>query len=386
MNRFPYRLTLLFVITICLALSWSIVHAQTATNQVQGVLREVTKPLELPSDNQVQADHLRVAISPVSPFAFHKGEEWTGFSIDLWDAMAKRLGVSYEWVEVKSRAEQLQAIQRGDADIAMAAVPQTPDAEQMYDFSVPYLDSGLQIMVNTQQNHSWLDSLRSLPYGTLLRFFVAVLVIVFVLAHVLLFEERRNNPDFPKGYFRGLSEALWGVMLIIATGEHGDRDAPNIVKRLIVASMWLLGIILVAQFTATVTSSLTVQELQSTIQGPGDLPGKTIATVPGSLAATYLTELGLPYTEIPSAGEGLDKLFRGQVQAIVFEAPTLQYLAAKRGKGALQIAGPIFRPQKYGIAMATGSPLRKQINEVLLKMYDDGAYEDIHSKYFSQSK
>jgi polar amino acid transport system substrate-binding protein len=115
-----------------------------------------------------------------------------------------------------------------------------------------------------------------------------VLVIVFGLAHVRLIEGWRNNPDFPRGYLRGLSEALWGVMLIVATGEHGDRDTPNSVKRLMVASMWLLGIVFVAQFTATVTSSLTVQKLQSTIQGPHDLPGKTIATVPGGIAAKYL--------------------------------------------------------------------------------------------------
>jgi polar amino acid transport system substrate-binding protein len=362
MKKYITRFTLMIVVITCLTLGWSIVRAQTPTNENQSVLR--------------------VAISPVSPFAFHKGEEWTGFSIDLWDTIAKQLGVNYEWVVVKSRAEQLEAVQSGKADIAMAAVPITPEWEQMYDFSVPYFDSGLQIMVSTQSNPSVLGTLRSLPYGTLLRFLALVLIVMFVLAHVLLFEERRNNPNFPKGYLRGLSEALWGVMLIIATGEHGDRDTPNIIKRLMVAFMWLLGIIFIAQFTATVTSSLTVQQLQSSIQGPGDLPGKTIATVPGSIAAQYLTNLGLTYTEIPSVVEGLDTLRQGKVQAIVFEAPTLQYLSATRGGGVLQVVGPIFQPQKYAIGMAIGSPLRKQINEILLTMYQDGTYEDIHAKYF----
>ena len=333
---------------------------------------------------QAQPRPLRVAISPIVPFAFHQGDQWTGFSIDLWDAIARRLRVEYVWVAVKSRAEQLEAIQRGGADIAIAGVPMRSESEPVFDFSIPILDAGLQIMVGTQPNRPMLDALRSFPYRTILQFFAIVLAIVFVLANVLWFVERRSNPLFQKGYVRGLSEGMWGVMLIIATGEHGDRNVPNAVKRLIVASMWLLGVLLVANFTATVTSSLTVQQLQSTIQGPGDLPGKTIATVPGSLAAEYLTEHGLPYTKIPSAGEGLAKLFQGEVQAIVFEAPTLQYLAAKRGKGVLQIVGPIFRPEKYGIAMAAGSPLRKQINETLLKMYEDGAYEDIHKRYFSQ--
>ena len=79
-------------------------------------------------------------------------------------------------------------------------------------------------------------------------------------------------------------------------------------------------------------------------------------------------------------------LMQGKVQAIVYEAPTLQYWAAKRGSGAHQVVGPIFRPEKYGIAVASGSPLRKQINEALLKMYADGSYEDIYGKWFSQGK
>ena len=40
-------------------------------------------------------------------------------------------------------------------------------------------------------------------------------------------------------------------MLIIAIGEHGDRDTPRALKRLIVGVMWLFGVVLIAQFTAT---------------------------------------------------------------------------------------------------------------------------------------
>jgi len=79
-------------------------------------------------------------------------------------------------------------------------------------------------------------------------------------------------------------------------------------------------------------------------------------------------------------------LMQGQVQAIVFDAPTLQYWAARRGKGVLQVVGPLFRPEKYGIAVAEGSPLRKQINAALLQLYEDGKYEEIYNKWFSQGR
>jgi len=325
-----------------------------------------------------------VAIHPIAPFVFKEGGQWSGFSIDLWDALARRLNEDTAWIEVNSIGEQLQAVNRGDAEVAIAAITMTPEREQRVDFSQPYFDSGLQIMVRAQTDSRLLDTFGSFPWLAVGQLFGAAIVIMFLLANVLWLVERRRNPNFKKGYWRGVGEGLWGAMLIIATGEHGDRDTATVVKRLTVAWMWLLGVVLVAHLTATVTTSQTVQRLQSNIQGPADLPGKQIATVPGTVAADYLKQLGLPYVEVTNADDGYNMLMQGRVQAIVYDAPTLQYWAAKRGQGrAVQVVGPIFRPEKYGIAVALGSPLRKRINEVLLKMYEDGSYQGIYDKWFS---
>ncbi|WP_321951200.1 transporter substrate-binding domain-containing protein [Paraburkholderia bannensis] len=45
---------------------------------------------------------------------------------------------------------------------------------------------------------------------------------------------------------------------------------------------------------------------------------------------------------------------------------------------------PVFWPEKYGIVVLNGNPLRKAINEPLLAMYEDGTYERIYGKWFSQ--
>ena len=326
-----------------------------------------------------------MATGPIAPFVLKQGDQWSGFSIDLWDALARQLNVDSSWSEFRSSSEQLQAVQRGDADVAISAITMTPEREQVVDFSHPYFDSGLQIMVRAQDDNSLVTTIESILSPTILQFVGGVVLTMFVLANVLWLVERRRNLNFQKGYMRGILEGLWGVILIIATGEHGDRDTPSVVKRFTVAAMWLLGVVLVAQFTATVTSSLTVRQLRSSIQGPGDLPGKAIATVPSSIAADYLTQLGLPYEPVTSADEGYNMLVQGRVQAIVFDAPTRQYWAAKRGRGVLQVVGPVFRPEKYGIAVAEGSVLRKEIDEALLGLYQNGTYEEIYSKWFSQA-
>ena len=239
-------------------------------------------------------------------------------------------------------------------------------------------------MVRAQREGHLLELFDSIPWRAIGELFGAAILIMLLLANVLWLIERRNNPSFRKKYLAAIGEGLWGSMLIIATGEYGDRDAPNVIKRIAVVAMWLLGVVLVAQLTATVTSSQIVARFQSEIRGPADLPGKTIAATPATIAGDYLTGLGLPFTRMANPDEGIRMLTQGEVQAVLLNSAALQYLAAKRGKGVLQVVGPIFRPYKIGFVVREGSPLRKEINKALLAMYADGTYEDIYAKWFSR--
>ncbi len=329
---------------------------------------------------------LRVVTAAVAPFVLPKTAPPAGFSIDLWTEVARRMRVDFTWMIVPTPPELLPTLQRGDADVAIAAITMTPDREKVVDFSHPYFDSGLQVMVRAQDESPFVTTLLSIPWRAIGQLLGAAIVIVFVLANVLWLIERRRNNEFPSAYWRAVGEGLWGTMLIIATGEHGDRDAPGVLKRVTVALMWLLGVVLIAQLTATVTSSQTVQRLQSSIRGPDDLPGKTIASVPGTMAGEYLTRRGLPFLSVNSGPDAIRMLARREVQAVVFDAPTLQYLAAKEGTGLVRVVGPIFRPEKYGIAVAEGSALRKPINEALLELYVDGTYERLYAAWFSKPK
>lgn len=328
---------------------------------------------------------LRVAVKPITPFVVGHETNLSGFSIDLWNALAQALRVETTWVEVATVGDQLQAVKSGKADAAIAAITITRERENIVDFTQPYFDSGLLILVHAQGSNHLLDVFDSIPWLTIGVLLGVFLVIMFVMANVLWLVERHTSEHFRCGYLKAIGEGLWGVALIVATGEHGDRQAAKVVKRLIVFFMWLVGVVLIAQLTATITSTQTVDRLNSTISGPSDLIGKTIATVGGTAAADYLTEQGLQYVNVASAEEGCDRVLNGAVQAMVFDAPTLQYLAAKRGNGVLRVVGPIFAAQKYGIAVPDGSPLRKRINKALLEMYEDGRYRVLYDKWFARN-
>lgn len=362
-RRAHWRLASWVVVVLALSLSYSPALAAAG-------LSEPERPL-------------RVATSVVPPFVIKDGDRLTGFSVDLWKAVALRMRVPFAWTLVPRHAELLEAVRHGDADVAIAGLVLTTEAEGLVDFSHPYYNSGLQIMVRAEQESSFGDLLRAIPWGAIAKLFASALAVVFLLANVLWLIERRRNPDFQRGYLRGMGEALWGTSLIIATGEHGDRNAPGALKRITVVAMWLVGVVLIAQLTATVTSSQTVQRLRSSIRGPDDLPGNVIATVPGSVAADYLTQRGLPFVVMTDGDDAINKLTRGEVGAVVLGAPTLQYWVAKRGRGLVQVVGPVFHPERIGIAVPEGSPLRKRINAALDELYEDGTYAELNARWFS---
>jgi polar amino acid transport system substrate-binding protein len=326
---------------------------------------------------------LVVATIPTAPFVIPKSDPPAGFSIDLWQEIARRMHATTAWKTAASEQELLQMVQRHEADVGVAAIVLTPERDQLVDFSHPYFDAGLQIMVRVQNDGGFEATLASVPWAAMARLFAVVMVVVFVLANVLWLVERRKNGEFRKGYLHAIGEGLWGTMLIIATGEHGDRDAPGVVKRIVVVCMWLLGVVLIAQLTATVTSSQTVDRLRSTIQGPEDLPGKSIVSVSGTAAGDYLTRRGLPFTNVGYGPDAIRMLLRGEAQAVVFDAPTLLYWAAREGNGQVQVVGPVFMPVKYAIAVSEGSALRKPINQALLQIVADGTYERLRAAWFT---
>jgi len=74
---------------------------------------------------------LRVVTGQIPPFVLKQGDELTGFSIDLWNALARRLKADFSLTELglHSQSEQLQAVQRGEAEVAISAITMTAERE-----------------------------------------------------------------------------------------------------------------------------------------------------------------------------------------------------------------------------------------------------------------
>lgn len=327
---------------------------------------------------------LRVATKPLEPFVILDAAEPAGLSVDLWTEIAQRLGYDYEWVTYQTVGEILEAVETGAADVAIAGISMTHEREAVVDFTHPYFDSGLQILVPASSSFSWREALAQFRSPGMRAFVILGLLAGLVMSHFIYLTERRHNPDFQRGYLRGLWEALWWLLTIVANGEYPDKPTTSPARRLMTIAFWLVGLLLVAQFTATVTSALTVQQLSSDIDGPEDLPGKRVVTVGGSTAAGYLAGQNVGFMDVATIDEAYDLLAAGEADAVVYDAPVLRYYSVTAGKGTASVVGVVFKPEKYGIALPAGSELREPINEVLLAMYQDGTLDEIERRWFSE--
>jgi len=97
------------------------------------------------------AEKLRVGVDTAFvPFEFKgKDGKYTGFDVDLWAAIAKRINVEYDLVPMDFNG-LIPGLTTGNLDVVLAAIFIKSSREKAIDFSHPYFRAGLKVMVRTE--------------------------------------------------------------------------------------------------------------------------------------------------------------------------------------------------------------------------------------------
>lgn len=327
---------------------------------------------------------IRVVTKEFEPLVIRDGDKFSGFSIDLLKEIASRLNLRYDIHAVGTVDSLVKEVADGKADIGVAGISITSQRQRLVDFSHPIYNSGLQILVRASAGSSGLGRTFSVLFSRPVLGLLGILLLLMVLmAHVIwLLEGRRSESDFPRSYGKGINDGVWWSAVTMTTVGYGDKTPRSVAGRVAGIAWMFVAIILFANFTATVASSLTVQGLQGSINGPGDLPGKRVATVQGTSSVDYLSKLSSTLVQTPTIKDAYELLDRGEVDAVVFDAPVLLYHAASAGRGNVEVVGPVFARQDYGIALRPGSRLRQDINTTILTIMEDGRYAELQTKWF----
>jgi polar amino acid transport system substrate-binding protein len=228
------------------------------------------------ASTQGETPELRVAAFVAPPSVMEQNGTLTGFSVDLWNAIAARLKAKRSYQIVPDVSHLEEAMRTKSADLTLGLfITSARDTE--FDFSIPTLQAGLQIMVRdtgeTAQTTSPLrDMLRLLFSRTTVVWLGIALVLVLIPAHLVWLLERRGQDGIisSPNYFPGIFEAFfWAISTLTGSPE----GMPHQWVARTFAIFWIFtGVVFVAFYTAQLTTTLTVEQIRGAIEGPGDLP------------------------------------------------------------------------------------------------------------------
>lgn len=326
---------------------------------------------------------LRVALAGAEPFVNAAGPKPTGFSVDLWESVAAANGWQFSYEPFPNVDAGLAAVESGRCDVLVANTSITSEREKVVDFSQPFYRSGLQIMVSERRSSVGRLFARMVEPQHLQVLAVVAIGVVLSTIAVTLFE-RRHNPEFPKTGPAGLAEAFYYVMGLV-TGKSAYKGFPGVLGRLVLVAWMLASLFVVSYVTGVLASAMTVDGIRGHLSGPGDLPGHFIGLVAGSESEDYARVRNLDYAAYPTTEAAVAGLVKGDVQAVLGDAPVLQYFDYQNPRLPIHEVGPIFQPVNYGFAVRPNSPLREPINLALLHLAEVGDFDLLGRNYFGAS-
>ena len=328
---------------------------------------------------------MTIGVKASPPFSFQSGDRWDGISVELWESVAEQAEMEYRYRVYPSVSEMLAAVERGEIDLALGAISVTADRERRMDFSQPMYRGGLGILTRSEPG-GWLVTLQSLFSW---KFFSAVLALVIVLLIVgvliWLFERRRNPEQFGGSMSEGIGSGFWWSAVTMTTVGYGDKAPVSKAGRVLGLVWMFVSIITISGFTAAIASSVTVNQLQTSIKGAADLPRVNVASVENTSAAQWLAAQGITFKPYKNLQQAMRAVAMGEEDALVADAPVMRYLIRDRGDKNLLVLPNLVREESYAFAMANGSDLQEPINQAMLGILPTQEWRMILNRYLGRN-
>ena len=339
-----------------------------------------------------QSETLKVGVKLSEPWVMYdknatiEERKPKGFSIDLWNKIAEKMGVETEWVYYDSTSELIDSTQKGEVDASISAVTITSSRETKIDFSNSMYELGLQVMMDaTKSSASVLELMgKEIKKMMTTQAVIIFFIFLFMTMHLRWYIDSRDDKSnlFDKRYSSGIIDSFWWGITMLVTWETPPSKG---IARTIDLMWHIVGIIAISILTAIVTSALTAQAIGGSIRSEKDLAGKYIAAVATDAPRKYVEKIGANVIPVKTLAEGIELVRTGKAVALVHDGPRLVYLAnqinKKEKKKILAVAPFKFNPQNYGVVFPSKSELKEKVDRVLLKLREsDGLDKSYHEK------
>ncbi len=339
---------------------------------------EVNRPPAPP----VEVRTLKVGTNGIAPLVFLNevpGSLPYGYSIDLWNAIADELNVTTEWVRYDSAKALLDGLSKGEVELAVAGLSITAAREANgYDFSQPYYESGLQLMVRNNGQTVLQIWQRRLFNHQVANALVLVTLSSMVVGSLIWLVEHRHNENFSSNPIQGVGQGMWFAVVTLGTFGYGDVTPVKLPGRLLACTWMGISFFIVADFIA----SMTVLQLNEASTSLEQLKGEKVGIVGGTTAENFLRSQPVLPTTFEALDDATAALAAGKISGIVRDYPNLYHLVSTTSE--FRLAGDRLSSEDYGMAVAEGqSPeLLEAVNRELISLQEQGYLTTLQTKWF----
>lgn len=291
------------------------------------------------------------------------------------------------------------------ADLALASLTITRARQRVVDFTKPFMKIGISIMIKKPDKQkpgvfSFMEPLDSMVWVCVSLAFTGVSLVLFFIGRWSPFEWRAeaSRKEISVTNAFTLSNTLW--FSLGALMQQGSDIFPRSISgRIVGSAWWFFTLILISSYTANLAAFLTIERLIPPIQGVEDLvKSKDVeyGTFKGGSTEAFFEMSQVPiyrqmYEYMKSKGdqvmvnsdkEGYEKVRQSKGDyAYLVESPKNDYQNQKKPCNTMKV-GENLDHKGYGIATPPYSPLRKDLNLVVLMLREEGELHKLQRKWW----
>ncbi len=327
---------------------------------------------------------LKIGVAGSEPFVITTTK---GIAPELWKEVAREAGFgdSYTLVPYTNVSKMLEDVNNEELDGAIGPISVTSErAVKNITFSQPFFASNTGVL--TADNSGVWNKIR--PFLTI-NFWVGLGLFVFtihVVGIVFWFIERKKNPESFNPGWKGIFGGAWFAIVTMTTVGYGDKSPITVPGRITAAAWMLITALMFSSFTAFLTTALVVGSAD-----PAELKGKRVAVIEGTTGARVARTSGAKLRTESSLSSALEALTEGEVEAVVFDTPALQYWLREHRDSGLIVAPCPGTEEHYSFAFfaANGRVYGPNIpvqwvDIALLTIREEGRLQEISDRWLSE--
>ncbi|KAM7477589.1 hypothetical protein LguiA_025802 [Lonicera macranthoides] len=305
----------------------------------------------------------------------------TGFSVDVFEAVMAALpyAVPFEYIPFTkpngspagNYDELVYQVFLGNFDAVVGDVTIRENRSLYVDFTLPFTESGIIMIVpvkDKKAKNAWVF-LKPLTWDlwvTSFCFFIFIGFVIWTLEH-------GRNEDFNGTLPQQLGTSFWfSFSTMIFT--HKEKVVSNL-SRLVVIIWCFVVLILTQSYTASLTSTLTIKQLEPIFTSVEELieKGEVVGYPKGSFLQGLLRNSGMSkLKEYKTSADDLHiKFLKGEIGAAFGEIPYMKIFLAKHCS-------------KYTMVFPKGSPLVPDISRAILHVTEGEKMEKIEKAWFGK--